>query len=177
MDLQLANKSALVTGGSSGIGRSIARILAKEGVSVVVHGRNEARTEAVAEEIRVAGRRAGVAVGDLSTDEGAANVVEATRHLLNGAPDILVNNAGGGDAEPQSWDSVTIDHWHVSFETNLFSTVRLIRAFANEMKNKGWGRIINIATGWAVSPGNVMPEDSAAKAAMLNTTVSLHSNS
>lgn len=119
MDLQLAHKRALVTGGSSGIGASIARILAREGVRVVVHGRNEARTEAVVEEIRAAGRAADVAIGDLSTDRGAAQVVKATRHLLNGAPDILVNNAGGGDAEAQSWDSVTLEHWHVSFATNL----------------------------------------------------------
>lgn len=173
MNLQLTNKSALVTGSSSGIGESIARTLVKEGVNVVLHGRDQKRANAVADAIRNDGGVAHVVLGDLSTDEGAKAVVEATRRTLGGAPDILVNNAGGADDEPRAWETSTLEDWHVAFESNLFSAVRLVKSFAAELKAKSWGRIINIATGWAVSPGVVIPYYSAAKAAMLNTTVSL----
>ena len=77
MDLKLAGKRAFVTGSSSGIGEAVARILAEEGASVVVHGRNRERAEKVAAEINAAG----VALGDLSTDEGAARSEEHTSEL------------------------------------------------------------------------------------------------
>jgi 3-oxoacyl-[acyl-carrier protein] reductase len=172
MDMQLDRKTALVTGSSSGIGANIARCFAREGVKVVVHGRNEKRTNDAAEAIRAEGGSAHVALGDLSTDAGVATVVEATRSALHGVPEILVNNAGGG-GEPSSWASGTLDDWHKSFEQNIFSTVRLVKAFAPDMRIKGWGRVINIAAGWSISPGTAMPHYSAAKAALLNATVSL----
>jgi NAD(P)-dependent dehydrogenase (short-subunit alcohol dehydrogenase family) len=172
MDMHLANKTALVTGSSSGIGASIARTLAKEGVTVVLHGRSEKRTNEVAEAIRAEGAIAHVALGDLSTDGGAAAVVEATRSALHSAPEILVNNAGGGGI-PRSWESGSLEDWHQSFEQNIFSAVRLMTAFTPELKAKGWGRVINIAAGWSISPGTVMPYYSAAKSALINTTVSL----
>ena len=77
MDMQLKGKRALVTGSSSGIGAEIARMLAAEGVKVVVHGRDQARTQAVATEIETAGGQAATALGDLTTDDGAAAVIEA----------------------------------------------------------------------------------------------------
>ena len=92
MDLRLAGKRALVTGSSSGIGEAIAKLLAAEGVAVVVHGRDESRANAVAEAIRAGRGSAEVALGDLTTDAGADAVAVA---VLNGGPlDILVNNAG-----------------------------------------------------------------------------------
>ena len=75
MDLKLAGKRALVTGSSSGIGAEIARTLAREGVSIVVHGRNVERAEAVAEQIRQAGGVAAVVCGDVSNDEGESGYV------------------------------------------------------------------------------------------------------
>ncbi len=63
--------------------------------------------------------------------------------------------------------------WHVLFEQNLFSAVRLVRAFSKEMRGKGWGRIINIGTSLSVAPGTFLPHYAAAKAALINTTVSL----
>jgi NAD(P)-dependent dehydrogenase (short-subunit alcohol dehydrogenase family) len=74
MDMQLAGKRALVTGSSSGIGAEIARIVAAEGVKVVVHGRNQARTQAVATEIETAGGQAATALGNPTTAEGATAV-------------------------------------------------------------------------------------------------------
>ena len=77
MDLRLAGKRALVTGSSSGIGEAIAKLLAAEGVAVVVHGRDESRANAVAEAIRTGGGGAEVALGDLATDAGADAVAVA----------------------------------------------------------------------------------------------------
>jgi len=173
MDLQLAKRTALVTGSSSGIGQSIAATLAKEGVTLVLHGRDRKRAEVGANGIRAAGGTAFVALGDLATDAGAAIVLDVVQSALGSAPDILVNNAGGGDGEVRTWESGSLQDWHNSFEQNLFSVVRLIKAFAPEMKTKGWGRIINIATGWSIAPATVLPYYSAAKSALLNTTVSL----
>lgn len=173
MDLQLSGKTALVTGSSSGIGAETAKVLAKEGVIVVVHGRDAGRAKQVADAIRAVGGTAHLAIGNLSTDEGAVAVVEATRKTIGGLPDILVNNAGGGDDEPRSWESGSLADWHVAFESNLFSAVRLIKSFAPGLRSKKWGRIINVGTGWSVSPGTVIPYYSAAKAGLLNITVSL----
>src|SRR5258706_12497483 len=77
MDLRLAGKRALVTGSSAGLGEAIAKLLAAEGVGIVVHGRDEGRTNAVAEAIRADGGRADVALGDLSTDAGDDAVAAA----------------------------------------------------------------------------------------------------
>jgi NAD(P)-dependent dehydrogenase (short-subunit alcohol dehydrogenase family) len=173
MDLQLKNKSALVTGSSSGIGQSIAAALAREGAIVVLHGRNQERAESAARAIRAAGSVAHVALGDLATDDGAAAVARATRTALGGAPDILVNNAGGADGEPQGWQQASVADWHALFEQNFFSAVRLVYAFSGEMRSKGWGRIINIGTSLSTMPGLFLPHYSAAKAALINTTVSL----
>jgi NAD(P)-dependent dehydrogenase (short-subunit alcohol dehydrogenase family) len=91
MDLKLEGRRALVTGSSSGIGEAIARMLAQDGAAVVVHGRNRERAEKVATQINAAG----VAIGDVATDEGAATVYEQARAALGGSIEILVNNAGG----------------------------------------------------------------------------------
>ena len=93
MDLQLVGKRAVVTGSSSGIGEAIAKALAAEGASVVVHGRREAEAKRVAAEIGAAGGKAVVALGDLSTDAGADAVARVANDAFDGV-DILVNNAG-----------------------------------------------------------------------------------
>ncbi|MFZ4156419.1 SDR family NAD(P)-dependent oxidoreductase, partial [Streptomyces pseudogriseolus] len=92
MDYKLNDKRALVTGSSSGLGAAISTLLAAEGATVVVHGRDKDRAEAVARTIRDDGGRAEVVLGDLATDEGVDAV--AAGALANGPIDILVNNAG-----------------------------------------------------------------------------------
>src|SRR5580693_6436852 len=94
MNLNLHGKRALVTGSSSGIGAEIARMLASEGVKVVVHGRDETRAKAVAKEIESARGQAAVVLGDLNSEAGAASVVETAEESFDGI-DILVNNVGG----------------------------------------------------------------------------------
>jgi NAD(P)-dependent dehydrogenase (short-subunit alcohol dehydrogenase family) len=172
MNLKLAGKRALVTGSSSGIGESIAKTLAMEGATVVVHGRNTERTQRVVSEIVNQGGKAFAAIGDLSKDEGAAAVVKQTLDALGGL-DILINNAGGTDGGPQGWSDATRKDWTTIFDQNLFSAIRLIQQFTPSMRSNSWGRIINIATGLAIQPQAWLPHYAAAKAAMVNTTVSL----
>jgi 3-oxoacyl-[acyl-carrier protein] reductase len=172
MDLKLVGKRALVTGSSSGIGKAIAAALAAEGALVVVHGRDRARVEATAFEIARSGGAAPIAVGDLATDDGAAAVARESLAALGGL-DILVNNAGGADGVAQGWIDTTRADWAAVFEQNLFSAVRLVQHLTPALRAGGWGRIINIATGWAMQPAAVMPHYAAAKAALVNVTVSL----
>src|SRR5258708_10052211 len=114
MDLRLAGKRALVTGSSAGLGEAIAKLLAAEGVGIVVHGRDEGRTNAVAEAIRADGGRADVALGDLSTDAGADAVAAAV--MTGGHVGILVNNAGA--YHHQTWVEATPPPWIESDQSN-----------------------------------------------------------
>jgi NAD(P)-dependent dehydrogenase (short-subunit alcohol dehydrogenase family) len=172
MDLRLKDTRALVTGSSSGIGEAIAAALAKEGVKVVVHGRDAERTRRAAAEIGRKGGQASVAIGDLATDEGASGVARQTLEALGGL-DILVNNAGGSDGGPQGWADATREDWQTLFEQNFFSVVRLVQHLTPALRAGGWGRIINIATGLAIQPTTWLPHYAAAKAALVNATVSL----
>lgn len=175
MDLKLQGKRALVTGSSSGIGEAIARTLAKEGAIVVVHGRSAERAQRVVDAIQAEGGKAMLALGDLSTPEGGTSVIEQTLKGVESL-DILVNNAGGNtgeDTNSTDWKTASLEVWEASFQQNFFSALRLIHAIVPQMRTQGWGRIINIGTGFAMQPSTVMPFYAAAKAAMLNTTVSL----
>jgi len=165
MDLQLSGKRALVTGSNSGIGEGIARMLAREGCAVVVHGRNRARCEAVAAEIGALG----VAVGDLSTNEGAEVVANAA-----GEVDILVNNAGGSEGTSTiPWLDCSEDEWLQTYQANTLAAVRLIRRLVPGMKERGWGRVINIGSAAGTRPTGLGAHYSAAKAAMNEMTVGL----
>ena len=170
MDLQLEGKRALVTGSSSGIGEGIARALVEEGVAVVVHGRSRERAQRVASEIATRGGKAFVALGDLATDAGARQAAEQALAALGGV-DILVNNAG--EFPFRGWTSTTPDQWAEIYSTNVVSMVRMVQLLAPQMKQLGWGRIIQVASTIATSPSTVMPDYSATKAATLSTTVSL----
>jgi 3-oxoacyl-[acyl-carrier protein] reductase len=171
MDLKLKGRRALVTGSSSGIGEGIARMLAQEGCAVVVHGRNRQRAEKVAADITAAG----IAVGDLSTDEGAAEVYALSRAALGGNIEILVNNAGGSSTGNSSRApiDITAEAWISNYHANTLSAVRLCRHAVPDMVAAKWGRVIQISSAVAVQPNNMGVDYSAAKAALNNFTVSL----
>ncbi|BBX06883.1 SDR family NAD(P)-dependent oxidoreductase [Mycolicibacterium aichiense] len=166
MDLGLAHKRALVTGSSAGLGRAIAEMLAAEGTSVVVHGRDSDRTHAVAAAIRANGGDAMAVLGDLATDEGAAAVAHAA-----GDVDILVNNAGYYDGS--LWTDLSSGDWTRIHQINVVSVVRMIGQLVPGMRQRGWGRIIQIGGGLAVQPVAEQPHYSATLAARHNLTVSL----
>jgi NAD(P)-dependent dehydrogenase (short-subunit alcohol dehydrogenase family) len=171
MDLQLKGRRALVTGSSSGIGEAIARMLAQEGASVVVHGRNRERAEKVAGEIQAAG----VAIGDLSSDEGAAAVHAEAVAALGGNIEILVNNAGGSSTGNTTKTPIEIktDDWISNYHANALSSVRLCRLAVPDMVAGTFGRVINVSSAVAVQPNNLGADYSGAKSALNNFTVSL----
>ncbi|MEW9527564.1 SDR family NAD(P)-dependent oxidoreductase [Microbispora sp. NPDC049125] len=169
MDMRLTGKRALITGSSAGLGQAAALMLADEGVEVVVHGRDEARATAVAETIRSSGGRADVAVGDLADDEGADAV--AREALAGGPVDILVNNAGAYDH--LSWADATPEVWARAYETNVISGVRMIQRLVPQMRERGWGRVIQIGGGLATQPIAALPHYNATLAARHNLAVSL----
>jgi 3-oxoacyl-[acyl-carrier protein] reductase len=171
MDLRLEGKRALVTGSSSGIGEAIAKTLAREGVSVVVHGRNERRAAQVAAEIEAAGGTTCVVLGDLSLDDSARSVAEAALSALDGI-DILVNNAGVGGPQ-RSWFETPATQWAQLFSHDVLSMVRLVQVLAPPMCKRGWGRVIQVASSAATQPLAEAPDYSAAKAATANLSVSL----
>ncbi len=170
MDLRLAGKRALVTGSSSGIGEAIVKQLAVEGVAVVVQGRDESRANVVAETIRNRGGKAEVVLGDLTTDAGADVVAVAT--LAGGPLDILVNNAGAVGVF-LSWTEATVADWTQAYNTNVISSVRMIQRLVPQMRERRWGRVIQIGGGLSQQPGPTGPYYSATLAARHNLAVSL----
>jgi NAD(P)-dependent dehydrogenase (short-subunit alcohol dehydrogenase family) len=170
MDLQLTNKRILVTGSSTGIGEGIAKTLAQEGATVIVHGRNEQKAKQVQNEILSSGGKACIAIGDLATDVGAKQAYQMVADAVD-AVDVLVNNAATYEA--RQWSEVTPDQWLETLNSNVVSVVRMVHHFVPMMKSSKWGRIINIASSVATQPFPAMPDYSASKAAILNLTVSL----
>jgi len=174
MDLRLGGKRALVTGSSSGIGEAIACYLAKEGATVVVHGRNAERTRAVAAAINDAGGISHAVIGDL-TDDASVSALVATIEREVGGVDILVNNAGGrpkGFAR-DGWLGQGSEAWLDTYKLNVIATVRLIDTLAPGMIERGWGRCIQIASAVALHQPPNFPDYQAAKAAEINLSRSL----
>ena len=169
MDLQLKGKRALVTGSSAGLGEAIARLLAAEGASVIVHGRNQVRAEAVAESIKAAGGAAEYILGDLSGNKDADAVANGI--LANGPVDILVNNAGA--YTPRPWMQVSVEDWSESYNVNVLAYVRMIHRLLPAMKTLNWARVIQIGSSGGIEPFALQPDYLAATAARHNLTVSL----
>jgi 3-oxoacyl-[acyl-carrier protein] reductase len=166
MDMGLCGRRALITGASTGLGQSIAEMLAAEGASVVVHGRDPARTHAVAGDISAGGGDAVAVLGDLASSAGAAAVAEAAGEI-----DILVNNAGYYD--DLGWPELHDDQWSQIFQVNVVSGVRMIEHLVPGMRHRGWGRVITIGGGLALQPTAAQPHYTATLAARHNLTVSL----
>ena len=165
MNLDLTSKRALVTGSSRGTGAGIARVLAREGASVFVHGFELAAAESVASSIRAEGHVAHAVVGEIRSDAGARQLADAVGEI-----DILVNNYGV--AEGGSWQSATAD-WIDIYEKNVLSGVRLVQALTPGMKSRAWGRVLFVSTVGYARPNSRMPHYYASKMALINMTLSL----
>ena len=146
MNLKLADKTALVSGSTKGIGFAIAAGLAREGARVIVNGRTDKAVVEAKERIdqTVPAARIESFAGDLST--GAA-----TETLLRRFPlvDILVNNLG--IFEPKPFEDIPDEDWRRFFEVNVLSGVRLSRAYLAGMKQRNWGRIVFISSESAIN--------------------------
>ena len=142
MDLQLSDKTALVTGASTGIGRGIALALAAEGVRVAVAARRVNLLEQLARDIAQRGGPAPVVIGcDLYADDAAATLAGAAIQGL-GRVDILVNNAGGSRSFTDL--HVAEDRWQEAMTLNFHRPRQIADALVDGMIARGWGRIINI---------------------------------
>ena len=147
MDLQLTGKTAIVTGASRGIGKSVARELAYEGVDVVVVARGKESLENTAAELASeTGRRILPIVTDTGNDEAVRNMVKCARDFL-GRVDILVNCAAkplGQDRVP-TLTEITDDHFWADMNVKVMGYLRCAREVSEYMKVEGWGRIINVS--------------------------------
>lgn len=145
-------------------------MLAEEGCTVVVHGRDRQRANSVASDIRAAG----AVIGDIATANGADAVASAAVKTAGGAIDILVNNAGGGEGTTNlPWLDVPEEAWIKTYQINMVGAVRLVRRLVPAMKSAGWGRIIQISSAVASRPTVLGPDYAGSKAALTNTTVAL----
>jgi 3-oxoacyl-[acyl-carrier protein] reductase len=177
MDLKLKDKRACVTGASSGLGVGIAKMLASEGVSVVVQGRDEKRTAQTVAEIKAAGGKAFAAIGSLSTNADAERIADIADQALGGI-DILVNNAGGSlhNHDNPQWHEIIPQDYLDSININLVGAVRLARRFAPGMCERRWGRIINISSIAGRQALGALHEYGPAKAALENWGLNVSKN-
>ena len=140
----LTGKVALVTGGSKGLGKAMARGLAEAGADVAICSRNETELQAaLAEILQGTGRRGRYFVADMGKRGEAERLARETLAAL-GRVDVLVNNAGTN--KPEAIDAITDEHWDRVLEINLSSVMALTRALVPGMKERRWGRIIHISS-------------------------------
>lgn len=171
MDLSFDGKVAIVTGGSKGIGKGIADALAAEGCDVAICARHKEELDQTAVELEEHGNKVLPVVTDLTKDSDINTLVGETFDAF-GKIDILVNNAGS-IGPPESFEEVPTTAWRDLFELNLFAVVALTRAVVPYMKERGWGRIINISSENGQQPYPDMIPYSATKGALDNLTKSL----
>jgi 3-oxoacyl-[acyl-carrier protein] reductase len=143
MELGLREKVALVTGGSRGIGRSIALGFAEEGCRVVVCARGAERLEATAAELRATGSEVLAVPADVTRESDRRSLLDETLRTF-GRIDVLVNNAGGGGAP--TFMETTDEQWRDAFDLNVWSGIHLSRLVVPQMRQQGGGSIMFISS-------------------------------
>ena len=168
MKNELTGKIALVTGSSRGIGRATAVALAKAGADVAVNdNRGEAEAQAVRAEVEAVGHRALAVKADVSKAAEVARLVETVEKGL-GSIDILVNNAG--ISRPQSLSEITERDWDDILTVNLKSMFLVSQAVLPGMRQRKWGRIINLSSVAAQLGGVIGPHYAASKGGVIGLT-------
>ncbi len=144
METGLRNKTALVTAASKGIGKGCAAALIKEGCRVIISSSNAKNLEyALKEFSAIPGAQVHAVKCDLNLKSDIQNLYEQVKSLYGGI-DILVNNCGG--PHPGFFEELGEDKWDYAYDQVLMGPVRLIKLFLPSMKQKKWGRIINITS-------------------------------
>jgi 3-oxoacyl-[acyl-carrier protein] reductase len=160
MDLGIAGRTAIVCASSRGLGKACALALAREGVNVVVNGRDTGRLRATAAEIE---RECAVSIAavqaDVTTADGRAALLAACP-----SPDILINNNAG--PSPKSFLDIENEDWAAALESNMIAALALTRAVVPAMKERRFGRIINITSAMVSTPRGHMGLSSGARAGL-----------
>jgi 3-oxoacyl-[acyl-carrier protein] reductase len=169
MDLGLGSRACAVTGASRGIGRETARMLCAEGADVLLVARGANDLGDAVDECRgIATSSGGHAEGlalDVTDPEAGERIVAAAEERF-GRLDVLVNNAG--TAARRALERTTDEDFTTAFELNVVAPLRAMRAAIPAMRERGWGRIVNVASSAGKRPSGQMPDYSVAKAAELS---------
>ena len=167
MQLIFNQKTALVTGADRNTGAVIARTLSRNGVSVIVHSNH---CDGSATKAAKTLENSFSVEGDIATEAGCQAVLEQLQSQALSV-DILVNNYG--TAAFAKWDSASTEDWLDMYQKNVLSVARLVQGIVPEMKQRAWGRIVNLGTIGSHRPGKIMPHYYASKGALANLGVSL----
>ena len=146
MELGIAGRTALVCASSKGLGKACALALANEGVHVVINGRDLAQLETTAAELRhVTQAKISTVAADVTTPGGQAKLLAACP-----SPDILVNNNAG--PSPANFADIDLEKWNAALSANMVAPLLLLRAVLPSMKERRFGRIVNITSAMVTTP-------------------------
>lgn len=165
--MRLDGKGAVVTGGGRGIGAAVARALADAGAAVVVAARSRDEIGGLADELRAEGHDAAAIPCDVTVPEDVEALARQAEELLGGV-DILINSAGVAFSAPIR--KTGLDDWNRVLAVNATGTFLCMRAFVGGMVERGWGRVINIASVAGLSGARYIAAYSASKHAMIGLT-------
>jgi 3-oxoacyl-[acyl-carrier protein] reductase len=167
MDLGIAGRKAIVCASSKGLGRGCAEALAREGVDVVINGRDEAVVKATVAAIEAwAKGKITPVVADVTTEKGRELLLKACPE-----PDIVINNAGG--PPPGDFRDLDEDKWHAGLVPNLIAPIMLIKATVDGMAARKFGRIVNITSRSVKTPLYHLPLSNAARAGLTGMVAGL----
>ncbi len=170
MDLGIAGRVAIVTGGSRGIGRAVADRLCREGASVALCARDPDSLAEARRALEAIGGQVLAVEADLTEPAAADRVVEATAAAW-GRIDILVNNAGAARGIP--FDELTQDLWLENLQLKLFGYLRMARLVLPYLRRNGWGRIVNVAGLAGLQPSPLIMPVGLNNAGILNVMKAL----
>jgi len=161
----LSGRVALVTGGSKGLGKAMARIFAEAGADVIISSRHKDELHAALGEITAGtGTRGKYIVADMTDRADVDRLVKEAQSAM-GRVDIVVNNAGSN--QPQELEETTDESWDRIVELNLTSGMRVCRAFVPQMKERKWGRMIHISSIMGLASKKARGVYSGTKAALI----------
>lgn len=160
MDLGIAGRTALVCASTQGLGRACAEALAREGVRVFVNGRDQERLDATVADLRASlGVEVQGVAADVTTEQGRDALLAACPQ-----PDILVNNNAG--PSPAAFQQLERDAWLAALEANMVAPLQLVRAVLPGMRERRFGRIVNVTSAMVTTPRPHMTLSSGARAGL-----------
>ena len=170
--LSLDGTVTLITGGGTGLGREMVRALARAGSDIILGARRELPIRETAEEVRKLGRKSMYYVVDITDPRQVQNMADMAQKEF-GRVDVLINNAAllGAPLTP-IWD-MTDQEWEYGISANLTGAFYCVRALAKQMVDRGWGRIINVASQYGFRGGRNMFTYTCGKGGMVQLTRTL----